>query len=93
LLKNSDCRLLKKVSEARRAKNRSFDFRSGQVPHQFPKIECWRGVNASLHYSTTPSFQSLVRWSEAIERNEAYEPFSAACWNIAGLEISSRKIN
>jgi hypothetical protein len=22
---------------------------------------------------------SAVRWSEAIERNEAYEPFSAAC--------------
>jgi hypothetical protein len=26
-----------------------------------------------------PSFQSLVRCSETIERNEAYEAFSAAC--------------
>ena len=46
-----------KDSEARRAKNRSFGFRSGQA----------RGVLWS------------VRWSEAIERNEAYEAFSAAC--------------
>ena len=31
LLKNSFCRLLKKISEARRAKDRSFGFRSGQA--------------------------------------------------------------
>ena len=31
LLKNSICRLLKKISEARRAKDRSFGFRSGQA--------------------------------------------------------------
>ena len=43
-LKNAG-RLLKKISKARRAKNRRY----------------------------------LVRRSEAIERNEAYEPFSAAC--------------
>jgi hypothetical protein len=36
------------------------------------------GVNASLHYSTTP-FQPLVRWSAAIEHNETYESFSATC--------------
>ena len=78
MLKNWVCRLLKKISEARRAKNRSFDFRSGQAPRQIPK-SMLEGVNASLHYSTTPLFQSLVHWSEAIERNEAYESFSAAC--------------
>jgi hypothetical protein len=57
--------------------------RTGSPP--VPEIECWREVNASLHYSTAPLFQSLVRWSEAIERNEAYASFSAGC-----LEISIR---
>src|SRR5262245_59059453 len=51
LLRNDTCRLLKKVSEARRAKNRRADAYS-------------------------------VRWSEAIERNEAYESFSAACLGV-----------
>ena len=37
------------------------------------------GVNASFHYSTNPLFQSLVRWSETIERNEAGKSFSSAC--------------
>ena len=39
-------------------------------------------VNASLHYSTTPLFQSPVRGSESIERNEAYEFFSATCLDM-----------
>jgi hypothetical protein len=33
-------------------------------------------INPSFHLSTIPI---LLRWSEAIERNEAYEFFSAAC--------------
>jgi hypothetical protein len=45
-------------------------------------MEYWNigGVvfNASLHYSIVPGFQSVVRCSQAIERNEAYEFFSAA---------------
>ena len=41
------------------------------------ELEYWV-LNASLHYSITPVFQSLVRRSEAIERNEVYESFSAA---------------
>jgi len=49
LLKKSVCRLVKKISEARRAKNR--------------RAEAYLAV----------------RWSEAIERSEAYESFSAAC--------------
>jgi hypothetical protein len=35
-------------------------------------------LNPSIHYSILP-LQSLLRWSEAIERHEAYESFSAAC--------------
>ena len=34
-------------------------------------------INPSFHLSTIPI---LLRWSEAIERNEAYEFFSAACY-------------
>jgi hypothetical protein len=34
-------------------------------------------LNPSLQYSITPLFQSPVRSSEAIERNEAYEAFAA----------------
>jgi hypothetical protein len=56
--------------------------RTGSPPG--PEIEGWRASNASLHYSTTPLFQSLVRWSETIERNEAYEAFSAACQASVG---------
>ena len=41
-------------------------------------LEYWV-LDPSIHYSTTPLFQSLILWSEAIERNEAYEAFSAAC--------------
>ncbi len=41
-------------------------------------LESW-ALNASIHHSILPLFQSLLRWSEAIERNEAYESFSAAC--------------
>ena len=43
------------------------------------ELEYWV-LTASLHYSITPVFQSLVRRSEAIERNEAHESFSAACY-------------
>jgi len=40
-------------------------------------------LNSSCNYSTVPPFQcsdvpmlqQLLRWSEAIERNKAYEPF------------------
>jgi len=63
-------RLLKKISQARRAK----------------EMGCWNmGIleywvlNASIHHSILPRFQSLARWSAAIERNEAYESFSATC--------------
>jgi hypothetical protein len=35
----------------------------------------FKHINPSFHPST---IQSLLRWSEAIERNEAYESFSAA---------------
>jgi hypothetical protein len=41
-------------------------------------LEYWV-LNASLHYSIIPLLQSVLRCSEAIERNEAYEFFSAAC--------------
>ena len=41
------------------------------------------GVNASFHYSINPLFQSLVRWSETIERNEAGKSFSSA-WRKDG---------
>ena len=41
-------------------------------------LEHW-GRNTALHYSTTPVLQRLLRWSEAIERNEAGESFSAVC--------------
>jgi hypothetical protein len=52
-------------------------------------LEYWV-LNASLHYSIIPLLQSVLRWSEAIERTlrhaqgnrligEAYEFFSAAC--------------
>ena len=58
--------------------DRSFGFRSGQAPHQVPKIECWRAIHALLQHSIIPVLQSLLRWSELIERNEAYEAFSAA---------------
>ena len=64
-----------KGSDARRASNRSFDFCSGQALDQFPKSNVGGGT---MHYSITPLFQSLVRWSEAIERNEADGVFSAA---------------
>jgi hypothetical protein len=50
-MENAVYRLLKKISEARRAK---IDERRRTSP---------------------------VRWSEAIERNEAYESFSAACYS------------
>jgi hypothetical protein len=43
-------------------------------PHQVPKSNDG-GINASLHYSTTPLFQSRVRRSESDERNEADEFF------------------
>jgi hypothetical protein len=48
-------------------------------------VKCIVGVwvlTAPLHYSTIPILQSssLSRRSEAIERNEAYESFSAACY-------------
>jgi hypothetical protein len=33
------------------------------------------GINALLQHSIIPVLQSLLRWSEAIERNEAYESF------------------
>jgi len=42
------------------------------------KLEYWV-LNPSIHRSILPLFQVLLRWSEAIERNEAYEFFSAAC--------------
>jgi hypothetical protein len=70
-------RLLKKTSEARRAINRSFGLAQDRLPSQVRKSKCW--INASLHYSIIPLLQSLLRWSEAIERNEAYESFSADC--------------
>ena len=56
VLKNSDCRLLKKISEARRAKNRSFDFRSGQAPHQVVKSNVGGGkcITPLLHHSIIP---------------------------------------
>jgi hypothetical protein len=41
-------------------------------------LESWV-LNVSIHHSILPSFQSLLRWSEAFKRNEAYEAFSAAC--------------
>jgi hypothetical protein len=63
---NSVCSLLKKISEARRAK------------WNVGIWEYW-ALNASFHYSILPLFQSLLRFSEAISRNEAYESFSAAC--------------
>ena len=50
-------------------------------------MECWNTgileywvLNTSIHHSILPLFQSLVHESEAIERNEAYESFSAACY-------------
>ena len=39
-------------------------------------LEYWV-LNASLHYSNTPLFQPLLRWSESGKRNEADGPFSA----------------
>jgi hypothetical protein len=42
-------------------------------------------ITPSLHYSTTPLFQSPVRGSESIERNEAYESFSS----LNGMALSS----
>jgi hypothetical protein len=50
-------------SDARRARNRSFGFRSDRLP-----APC-----SLLH-----ALCQVVRWSEAIERNEADEPFSTA---------------
>src|SRR5438128_205458 len=67
-LKNFVGRLLKNISEARRAKDRSFGCRSGQAPHPSP-----------VGWVERSDTHRLVRWSEAIERNEAYECFSAAC--------------
>jgi hypothetical protein len=58
LLKNSAGRLLKKISEARRAKIDPSAFAQDRL-----------GERRTY----------AVRWSEAIERNEAYEFFSAAC--------------
>jgi hypothetical protein len=78
LLKKLYSQAAQKDSEAKRAKDRSFGFRSGQAPHQVPKIECWRGINALLQHSIIPVLQSLLRCRELIERNEAYEAFSAA---------------
>jgi hypothetical protein len=42
----------KKGSEARRAKNRSFDFRSGQAPIS-SEIQ---SITPILHHSSTPGF-------------------------------------
>jgi hypothetical protein len=39
-------------------------------------LESWV-LSASIHLSILPPFQSLLRWSEALKRNEAYEAFSA----------------
>ena len=59
-----------------------------RTQRQMSEMECWStGVleywvlNPSLHYSITPIllYSSLSRCSEAIECNEAYEFFSAAC--------------
>jgi len=58
LLKNPVCRLLKKIPEARRAKNRSFGSAQDRL-----------GGGVLIQ----------VRYSEGIERNEAYEAFSAVC--------------
>jgi hypothetical protein len=63
LLKNSVCKLLKKILEARRA-----------------KIDERRRT-----YS--------VRWSKAIERNEAYESFSAACAVIYSSNEDEENLN
>jgi hypothetical protein len=32
----------------------------------------------------------VVRWSEAIERNEAYESFSAACYSFAASSTACK---
>jgi hypothetical protein len=40
-------------------------------------LEYWV-LNPSFHYSIVPIFPQLLRWSEAIERNEANESLSAA---------------
>ena len=44
-------------------------------------LENWNigSLNPSIHRSILPLFQALLRWREAIERNEAYEAFSAPC--------------
>jgi len=44
-------------------------------------------LNASLHYSIIALLQSLLRWSEAIEGNEADEPFSMA-WQEAAQGLA-----
>jgi hypothetical protein len=41
------------------------------------KLEYWV-LNPSIHRSILPLFQVLLRCSEAIERNQAYESFSEA---------------
>ena len=40
------------------------------------ELEYWV-LNPSIHRSIRPLLQALLRWSEAIERNEAYEFFSS----------------
>ena len=52
-----------KDSDARRAKNRSFDFRSGQAPHQVPKSNVGGGkCNIPLlHRSIIPASGTLER--------------------------------
>ena len=67
LLKKFGCRLLKKTQRRGARKiDPSALLRTSSPPG--PGIECSRGANASLHYSIIPLLQSLLRWSEAIER-------------------------
>jgi hypothetical protein len=60
-------------------------------------MECWNTgileywvLNASIHHSILPLFQSLVHESEAIERNEAYESFSSLNGTALSSEIQPR---
>jgi hypothetical protein len=70
LLKISVCGLLKKISEA--------DAQSGVLEYWNIGILGFERMRPSFHHSILPLFQAAVPCGTAIERNDAYEAFSAA---------------